>query len=478
MNWKDKAIKGVRWTTVSAGTLAAGGLIQTWLLTHLLKPSDFGAMEVVSIALGLSIQLVDMGFSNAIIREQDTTQEQLSSLYWLNVAMSWLMGALVWFLAPAIARFFHINDLDNMLRWIVPAFLLSGLAMQYQAILQKSLLFKRLAIIEVISFVIGFATAIVMAFRDFGAYALVGGALAKTVVSTLSIIWIGRSLHRPKLYFSKAAVAPFMNFGMYQMMEKLIGYIAINLDSILIGRWMGAETLGVYGVMRRLLIQPWYVINPIVTKVTYPVMAKVQKEQARFKNIALRSVHLVAAINIPIYLACAIGAALIIPVFFDARWATGALPFQWLALCFLLRALVNPLGSAALAKGKANVSFYLNIIAFVGIGLAVAIGSQQGLQGILIAMLVFNLLLLLPFYYLILKPLVEASWLDFFKQFHIESFFAILGFGTALAVCSAFQLSGILALVLYGLIGGMVYLYGLFRFRPHLMQEIRQMMTR
>ncbi|MEZ4921037.1 MAG: MOP flippase family protein [Saprospiraceae bacterium] len=475
---KAKAIKGVRWTALSAGIVAVGGILQTIILTRLLDRADFGAMAIVSIALGLSVQLVDMGFSNAIIQDQGTSHKQLSSLYWLNVLMSLIIGSLVWISAPFVASFYRIPELTNMLHLIVPAFILSGFAMQFQALMQKDLRFGVLAGIEISSFLAGFCVAVWMAWLDYGPYALVGGALTKVGISTILFIIFGLRIHRPDFRFSWEAIRPYRSFGLYQVMEKLIGYVAINLDVLLIGRLLSQDVLGTYEVIKRLLIQPWYIINPIVTKVTYPVMAQVQKEHARFKNIALRTVHMVAAVNVPIYISCAIGAGLLVPVLFDSRWASGELPFRWLAIVFLIRAVLNPLGSAAMAQKRADISFILNAIMFAGLFGAIYLGSFNGLLGILKFLLLFTSLLFLPFFYLVVKPIVQATWLDFFKNFIPELVFAAAGFGLAFWLASWAALSPIPTAVLYLGLGSILYAIPLLYFRRHLIDELKQMLLR
>jgi O-antigen/teichoic acid export membrane protein len=274
------------------------------------------------------------------------------------------------------------------------------------------------------------------------------------------------------------AIEPFRAFGLYQVMEKLIGYVAINLDVLLIGRLLSQDLLGTYEVIKRLLIQPWYIINPIVTKVTYPVMAKVQNELPRFKNIALRTIHMVSAVNVPIYIACAIGAGLLVPVLFDARWAAGELPFRWLAIVFLFRAILNPLGSAAVAKKHAGVSLILNSIMFVGLFTAIYLGSSNGLIGILMFLTAFTSLLFIPFYYLIVKPVILATWLDFFKNFIPEIVFALIGFGTSFWIVGQFELIPLIKAIVYLGLGSILYVLPVLYFRRHLLDEIKQMLTR
>ena len=475
---KTKAIKGVRWTTLSAGTIAVGGIIQIYILTRLLDQGDFGSMAIVNIALGFAVHLVDMGFGNAIIQNQDTTQKQLSSLYWLNLGMSSLVGLAVFLGAPAVADFYEMPELKWMLRMVAPAFLLNGLSMQFQALLQKNLRFQTLALTEIIAFLSGFTIAVIMALNDYGPYALVGGALGKIIISSSGLLIFGMRIHRPGFYFSKSAIAPYWNFGMYQVMERIIGYTALNLDSLLIGKLLGQQTLGVYDVVKRILIQPWFIITPIVTKVTYPILSLVQNEADRFRNIALRTVNMVSLINVPIYISCSLGAFLLVPILFDPRWSSGTLPFQWLALVFMFRTIFSPLGWAALAQKKANISFIMNIILFIGMAVSIWIGSNYGLQGVLTGMLTFSALLIIPFYILMVKPIVRANWVEFLKHFVPEILVSVTGFGVSFLLVGLLGLKGLLAAVFFIGVGSIIYGSLILLYRRHLIIEIRQMLSK
>ena len=475
---KNQALQGVRWTTLSAMVLAIGGLVQVFALTRLLSPSDFGAMALVNIALGLSMQVVDMGFSNAIIQGRNISNGQLNALFWLNTLMGILMAVFLWLLAPFAETLFQIPGLAVLLRWITPAFILGGLAGQTQALFQKDLQFKLLAGIEITAFTSGFFTALFCALWGFGVWSLVAGALIRSLLSSSALLMLGLKRHGLANRTQFDPLGSLLHFGLYQVAERLVGYVTINLDSLLIGRFLGPSVLGIYDVMKRLLIQPWYVINPVITKVTFPVLSKVVAEQERFTNIALRSINLVAVINVPIYVACTIGASFIVGTLFDARWIDGTLPFQWLSVYFLIRALLNPLGVVAMAKGKANISLLINIIVFFGLLVAIMLTHQSGLEAILKGMLVTNILLILPFYWLIVAPYLKIGWITFFQQMMLEMALALLSFGFSYGLATLLEAWPVARLVVFLAVGSVVYGTGLMWTRPHLLQEAKQILQR
>lgn len=477
---KQKALRGVRWTTFSAGIAAAGGLVQTFALPRLLEPQDFALIAIVNVALGLSNQLVDMGFSNAILRDNALERPRLNSYYWANVILGCFLAVLIWTAAPLIAAFFPKLDgakLCMLLHWLSPAFLISGFTMQYQTLLQKSLRFKTLAIIESMAFVISFGAIIGLAAGGFGVWSLVFGALLKTGLNAAGLLVTGFREHRPAWQFSWADIRPVWQFGAYQSLEKTIAYTAINLDTLLVARLFPPLVSGSYEVSKRLLIQPWYVINPIVTKVMYPVMAQVHRDLPRLRNIALRSIQLVALLNTPIYIACALGASLIVPTLFGGKWTEAIEPFRWLAIAYLVRAVLNPLGSVILAKGKGLLAFNMQAGTFIALLLAIMTGAYYGLPGMLFALCAFNLLLIIPCHYYIAKPLLGTNLRDLWEQVKIE-----LGLSLAAFVLSGWAAhwlgTGWISLGVYLALGSSLYLYGLFRLRTHLLDDLRQMIPR
>jgi len=477
---KQKSLRGVRWTTFSAIVTAVVGLAQVFILTRLLNAQSFALMGVINVALGLATQLVDMGFSNAILREKNPGKAQLNSFYWSNVGLGLFFALFFWFMAPLIAAFFAklpATHLIGMLRLTCPAFILSGLAMQYQTLLQKRLQFKTLSIIETISFVTGFGVTIAMAATGYDYFSLVGGVLAKVSVSTVLLIGAGIGSHRPGLHFSWKDLQPVWKFSAFQSMEKLVAYAAINFDTLMITKLLSPSISGVYEVVKRLLIQPWYVISPLVTKVTYPVMTQVHDDKPRLRNIALRSIQLVAVLNIPIYIGCAIGANLIVPVIFGEKWHDGIEPFRWLALSYLLRSVLNPLGSVILAKGKGQLAFYMQISTFSCLLLAIIVGAFYGLQGMLIALLIFNTLLIIPCHLYIAKPLLGTQWRDLWHQINVELLLSLAAFTASFLIVRYLEFNWITLCIYLGT-GGLLYLCGLLRFRPHLLDDFKQMIPK
>ncbi len=135
----------------------------------------------------------------------------------------------------------------------------------------KDLQFKRLAGVEVAAAIGGCVVAVLGAFQGWGVLALVLGQLAATIIRSGLLAVMGWVSWRPTLHFKREDLGGFISFGLYQMGERSINYFAWNLDKLLIGRILGSSALGFYNVAYQLMMRPLMVLNPILTRVAFPV---------------------------------------------------------------------------------------------------------------------------------------------------------------------------------------------------------------
>jgi O-antigen/teichoic acid export membrane protein len=367
---KAKAFRGVKWTTFSTAAGVVIQLAQLSILTRLLKPGDFGLMALAMVVIGFSQAFVDMGISNAIIQKQQITQEQLSTLYWLNVLAGIGVFALILLASPLVARFYHEAKLVSILFLVGLTFVIQPLGQQYRVIMQKELRFDAMVKVEIATKLLGLGASVWFAVHGFGVYALVNATLITAIFSTLWFIALGYREHRPKLYFRPSEVRGFLGFGAYQMGEQSVNYISAHIDKILIGRLVGMEALGFYNLAWQLVMFPIVRINSILNVVAFPVYSKIQhdkKEIARYYSLSL---HLLSAVLVPFLIFMAFFSHEIILIFYGKAWEQASTLLSILSVVGITKALGNPGGSVVLALGRADIGFWWN----VGWATSVALG--------------------------------------------------------------------------------------------------------
>lgn len=407
MTLREQAIKAVKWTSVSAVATTIIELPRLVILARLLSPQDFGLMAMVMVVIGFADVYTDLGISAAIIHRQDATREQLSSLYWLNIFAGGVVFALVWLSIPLITMFFHEPAIVPLLQVVSFAFLITPLGKQFEILLQKELSFDVLARQEVITSLTALLVVILAAVFGLGVWALVWSFAAQVALKTFFLVRIGWIRFKPSWHFRRADLKGFISFGMFQSGERFVNYVNQRFDQILIGRLLGAESLGFYNFAFNLTIQPRLRINPILTKVAFPVFSRVQHNRETLQKGYLKVVGVLTAINAPLLIGLAAVAPVAVPVIFGEKWSHSVVLIQLLCLVNLLRSTCNPIGSLQLAKGRADLGFKWNSALLVmSIPVIYVGGRLGGGVGVAMALLVLQLLLVVPVYVFLVRPLV------------------------------------------------------------------------
>lgn len=407
MSLKKSAASGVKWTTVSSVAITVLQFIQLAVLARLLSPEDFGLMAMVAVVIGFAAAYADMGISAAIIHRQDATREQLSSLYWLNLLAGVLVYLVVLALTPVIVALYDEPRLSKLIPWITLTFLINPLGTQFQLLLQKNLRFRRLALIEISAALVGASVAIVAALLGQGVFALIWGTLSSNMTSALLLLSVGLREWRPQWYFRYADLTGYLSFGCYQMGERSINYLNSALDQLLVGSLLGAQALGYYKLAWSLAIQPIGRINPILTRVAFPLFARIQNEPERLQKGFLLVLRMLSTVNAPLLLGLAAVAPVLIPVVFGTQWMPAVPLVQVLAFVTLMRSTGNPVGSLLLAKGRADLGFKWNCLLLVTQLPGVYLGAYLGdALGVAISLVILQLIYSVFNYRILIRTLI------------------------------------------------------------------------
>jgi len=356
-----QAVHGVKWTGTSTIAVTAVNYARLAVLAHLLSPKDFGLMGMVLVITSLGQTFSDMGISNAVIWKQDATPEQISSLYWLNIMAGIAVSGIVILISPLVAKFFHEPRLVDLMFWAAFIFPIAAIGQLFQMLLQKNLLFGRLAKIEILSASIGAAVSIIAAYYGQGAYSLLWGQLALTVCASLSFTLLGWREWHPQFVFKPRKLHGFISFGLYQMGERAVNTFAYNVDYIMVGRFLGPTALGIYMLAWQIMIAPMAKLNPVLTRVAFPVFARKQADDRALRDGYVELSKMIAILTFPIIVLAAATAPVLVPFVLGPKWNAAIPIIQILALLGLLRSLSNPLWSMVLAKGRADIGFALSV---------------------------------------------------------------------------------------------------------------------
>lgn len=481
MTLRQVAAKGVRWSAFSMLLVTITQLIRLVVLGRILGPEVFGLLAMMLVVIGFVETFGQMGLSEAIIQRPDPTHIELSTLYWLNIAVGGLLYAALLLATPLIAAIYSTPDLEKMLPWVALAFLISPWGIQFKALLQKRLHFKPLAIVEVFASVVGMVLSVMLAMQGYGIWSLVWGQLAQSAVLALSLVLVGWRLRMlPGFYFKYTAIKSYLSFGLHLLGSNMLNYFNSRIDQLVVGILLGPQALGYYSMAFNLVLQPVSRINPVLTQVAFPILSKVHSDKVRLKRGYFRMLDLLTSINAPVLIGIAAVAPLLIPVVIGDQWLPIVPLIQVLALFSLIRSTGNAGGSLILACGRADLSFYWNLVLFAFIPSVIFVGAKiNGLQGIAWSLLGLQMFLLIFWYHFVVRRLLGGCFSGFIGSMIAPVIFAVPMVGAVIWIAPFLStLPAAMQLIVQIMCGAVVYVGLYLFFRKKFVYEQLQLLLK
>lgn len=378
---KNQMLKGVRWTGISTLLITIIQILQFALLANQMSVAQFGLVGMITTIVIFSQILLDLGLGSAIIQREELRERMLSTLHWLNLLTGLVLFALLMGASPLIAAFFHREELTQLIRLLALMFLIAPVGQQSQYLLQRDLRFNDLAIIEMGAAILSFIILIVLIFTISPIYAYVISQVVLYALKGILYFFCYRKTWRPSFVFDLSECREVLPFGAFQLSSRLVNRIGSNIDVILIGRFLGAEALGIYNLVYQIVTIPVLKINPILTRVAFPVFSKHQRNTTALNDGFLHMTKLLGLVTFPMLMGLTAVANVFIQSVFGEKWMEAVPILQIMAIVGILRVLMNPNGSVILAKGKANIAFYWDagVLILYGLSLwgAVLTGSLE-----------------------------------------------------------------------------------------------------
>jgi O-antigen/teichoic acid export membrane protein len=377
---KEKTIRGGVARLCAQGANFALRIVSLMILARLLDPKDFGLVGMVTAFTGILALFRDFGLSSASIQRADVTDEQVSTLFWINLVVGAFLGGLAVAMAPVVAAFYHEPRLSTVTTALAASFVFNAAGVQHGAILQRQMRFTALAVINTAGLLVGSLVGIGGALAGYGYWALVAMTIASPLVISIGF-WIA-SGWIPGKPSRNADIHSLMRFGGTLTLNSLVAYVAFNLEKVMLGRYWGADAIGIYGRAYQLANIPTDNLNGAVGEVAFSALSRLQNEPARLKSHFLKGYSLVVAMTIPITLGCGLFANDIILAFLGPKWREASAIFRLLSPTMLIFAIINPLGWLLFSLGMVNRSLKMALVFAPTIILGCFIGLPYGPKGV------------------------------------------------------------------------------------------------
>ncbi len=471
---KSTTAKGVLWSTIERFSVQGVQFVIMIVMARLLTPDDYGLIGMLAIFLAVAQSLIDSGFSQALIRKQDRTEVDNSTVFYFNIVVSAVLYLLLFVSAPFVADFYDTPALTPIMRVVCLSVILNSLAVVQRAILTINIDFKTQAKAALTASIISGIVGVAMAYSGFGVWSLVAQQLINLGINT-GLLWI-LSRWRPSMTFSWTSFRELFSFGSKLLASGLLDTVYRNIYPIIIGKLFSANSLGHYTRAHHFAEFPSSNVTGIIQRVTYPVLCKIQNDDNRLSDVYRRFLKLSAYVIFPMMMGLSALSYPFIEVVIGDKWMFCAQLLQ--IICFSM--MWYPIHAINLnllqVKGRSDLFLRLEIIKKI-LGVAmICITAPIGLIAMCYGSIVNSLIALaINTYYT--GKLIHVGFLKQMRDLAPTLILCLTMFVLILAM-NHFVADNILRLV-FGTILGMAYYLGLSRlFRFSELREVFSLIRR
>ena len=427
-----RTARAAQWRFAGSVSGAASQFAIGVLLARLLSPADFGVIGLAFVVIGFARVCGDLGIAGAVIQRAHLTDRHIRVAFTFATMLGLGVAVVMIICAPGGAILMQDRQVTSVLRALSVGSAIGGTSAVAGALLRRELKFKQQFFIDTASYLFGYGcVAVALALRGYALWSLVWGNLVQTVLASAAQLMIARHSMRP--LFSRPELRDLLRFGVPAHLSGCVNYLALNGDNFVVGRWMGAASLGLYTRAYTLMNLPFTHAANVMSGVLFPAFAQVQSEPARLQRAFFVATQLTAMIAASGTVTLAIVAPHLVPTLYGTQWAGVVVPLQILCIAGYFRALYHLGGVVAQSVGRVYAELR-NQIAYATLVIAgAAIGARHGLAGVAAGVAVAITFMFAATGQLALRA-TGGSWRQYVRAQSPALVTAIFTSGTALAI--------------------------------------------
>jgi len=343
------------WMFAGGGTASALKIGVLLILARVLSPTEFGIVSAALTVVALAEITGQIGIAPSIVQVKDLTHAHMATGFVATVLMGFLLALAFYSLSAPIALLYQMPEVAPLIEVFALLFAIKGIGMVSEALMQREMRFRTIAILQLVSYLVGYASvAVTLALLGFGVWALVWGQLGQALLLTVGYVLLAHD--GLGLGFKWSTFKSMLRFGFGVSLTQIGNYISQNADYFIVGRFLGPEALGFYSRAYLLLKQFSQIIGRMGDQVLFPTLSSIQDDRQRLQRALNRTLSLVAMLQVPLTALLVITAPEIILVLMGPQWEPAILPFQILVGVLFFRTAYKFVGSILRASGKVYVA--------------------------------------------------------------------------------------------------------------------------
>lgn len=412
---KSAAISGVKWNVISRAYSALAKMLQVAILTRFISKEEFGLLGVALLVNSFCMVFADLGLSSAVMHLQDLNRKQFSSFYWMNIFMGLGLTIVAGACSPLVAAYYHQPALVSIISITCLMLFTESIYTLQKTIQQKNLNFRFMSIVEILSATLLLISNALFAMNGFGIYSMVYSSLFGSVFKALAYIYIGLFReHNICLHFNFADVKRPLKIGSFMVGSGILDFFSIHMDDFIISKFFSMELFGVYTLCKTLASRIFQFVNPVVTNVLTPVMAKIQGDREKMTFYYFKSIDLLGAINFPVYSIFAFLSFSILSILYGESYSQYAFILFCMAYYYSFVSCGNPVGALTVSTGRTDLGMYWTIFRIVFYAIFYYCVSHFSLMIFALGVALLPVITSYPFWKIVFSKVTTISFSDYF----------------------------------------------------------------
>jgi teichuronic acid exporter len=383
---KRSIARGFAWEGATKLVVQIVSWISTIFVARTLVPDDYGIVAISGIFTGVLSLITEFGLGAGIVTRRSVSDEELNKCFWLGIAVSAALYAVIFIGAPFVAAAYDLPLLEGIMRLAGLGLLISALRIVPYSLVLRDLDYRYRALVEMTGQFIQAVSTIGFAVAGYGAWSLVLGYLLAQGFNTGAFLLRARGLSRPVLTF--AGIEHFIDFGVKITGARLLGFFVQTCDMMIISALLGSRVAGVYSVSFNLATAPLDKIGSVFNRVAFPAIARLKDEPERSRTLLLRLHLYLLAIASPALLGISLLAPEIVTVLLTDKWQEAIPVLQILCIANIIRLSGMVMPTVLEGLGLAGRVFKYQLVSALVLPLGFAVGAKWGIQGVTAAWLI------------------------------------------------------------------------------------------
>ncbi|MBD5175832.1 MAG: lipopolysaccharide biosynthesis protein [Bacteroidales bacterium] len=458
---KHQTVAGIIWRIAEIGGTQLIQFMISVVLARLIMPEQFATIAMLSIFLAIAAIFINSGFSSALLRKNDRTQIDCSTVYYFNIVIAIVSYLILFLIAPYVADFYNLAELKSILRVISITLVINSFAGVHRTLFTARMDFKALTKYNIAALIISGCIGMLMAYKGFQVWALVTQSIVSSVISTICI-WHA-SPWRPSLQFSWVSLKEFFSFGSKLLGSSLLDTIYNNLYTVLIGKFFAPADLAYYNRAASLRQLTSTTPTTVLQSVTFPALCKIQDNDETLRAAYRKMLQVSAFVIFPLCLGIGAVAFPLINVIYTKVWIYAASLLQIIVFAGMWYPIHAINLNLLQVKGRSDLFFRLEIIKKLNGVVMLCITIPLGLKAMCYGSVATSIIaLVINTHYT--GKLLNLGFLAQMKDLLPSISLSIVMF-IACKILSTYMGDGMLSLLCSILTGAIIYIGGAYLFR-------------